>query len=161
MRKFVLLLVIVFSMVLISGCTDINDEFKKEVESTNSIIISNFDKWVESAISEDYIGVVSSASFMNRDAKEGRERILAITNTNETIKNEYLSALRTVEDASYTLSNLNAGALLATSNTKSSFNKIGADLREGMDGIIEVQSIWDESIMNTYQDKISQIQKNL
>lgn len=161
MRKIVLLLIVVFSMVLMSGCTDISDEFKKEVESTNSIMMSSFEKMMESGISEDYIGTVSSASFMNRDAKEGRERILAITNTNETLKNEYLSNLRIIEDASYTISNLNLGVILASSNSEDTFRKIGADLASGVKGIIEVQSIWDESIMDTFQDKMLQLQKKL
>jgi|GEM_PF-6895167 len=179
MKKFALLLIIVFSMVLVSGCTDVSDEFKKEVESTNAIMRSNFNNMSTGAYQGDPTGMVNAARFMNRDSKESRERIMAITNTNETLKNEYLSALRRMEDSTYpisnvknetlaslealkneVISNIKAGMILAASDARDAYNEISnesfnesfkesfKEAGDGLEGLMKVQSIWDESIRN-------------
>ncbi len=112
---------------------------------------------MKSVKSNNVAGAINDAGIIYKDVSETRQDIEKMTGTNETLKEQYLKPLKTVEDASFTIKNTNFGTLLASSDWQSTYYKAGRDLFSGLKEMVEVESTWNESVKDVYKSQLREI----
>lgn len=148
----------VIALVLISGCTDVSDQFKKEVEHSNSVISSSVLGFMEAGASKDISSVKSATTLLDRDIRDAQIRIEAISGTNQTLKESYINFLKTADEGALVFANIDAMALLTTKDPYQMGAKAGSKIRSGMEGMFSVESTWNKDAGKEYEEKLSKIQ---
>lgn len=145
----------IIALVLISGCTDVSDQFKKEVEHSNSLVSSSVLVFLDGASSKELASVKSASTLLDRDIRDAQIRIEAISGTNQTLKDNYINSLKTVDEAALVFANIDAMTLLSSKNTYQMGADAGSKIKSGMDGMFSVEATWNKDAGKEYEEKLS------
>jgi len=149
------LILFVIALVLVSGCTDVSDQFKKEVEHSNSIISSSVLGWIDAASSGDPASIKSAATLLDRDVRDAQIRIEAISGTNQTLKENYINSLKTLDEGALVYANVDVMTFLTAKDPSKVGKNAGSKISQGLDGLFSVETTWNKDAENKIREQAS------